>query len=102
MENRGGSIVQSLRGICVFLIALVCCSGSAFATTYYVATTGTDGNPGTSTQPWATLQHAVQTIAPGDTIIVRAGTYVGCRIERSGQPGALKTLQADAGAKVVI
>src|SRR5580765_6137522 len=29
------------------------------ATTYYVATTGNDSNPGTVGSPWLTLQHAV-------------------------------------------
>ncbi|MBE9565226.1 MAG: right-handed parallel beta-helix repeat-containing protein [Proteobacteria bacterium] len=78
-------------------LALLCLCGSAFATDYYVATDGDDGWPGTQAQPWATLQYAVDTIAPGDTILVRAGTYVGCRIEISGQAGALKTLKAYPG-----
>ena len=55
-------------------------AGSALATTYYVATDGSDSDPGTESQPWATLQHAVDTIAAGDTIIVKSGTYIGCRI----------------------
>ncbi len=32
-------------------------------TNYYVATTGSDGNVGTSASPWATLQHANDTLA---------------------------------------
>lgn len=31
-------------------------------TTYYVSTTGNDGNPGTSGSPWATIQHALNYI----------------------------------------
>src|SRR5712692_8582161 len=72
------------------------------AATFYVATTGNDGNPGTATQPWATLQHAVETIAPGDTIQVQAGTYVGVRIENSGTAALPKTLMAAAGAQVIV
>lgn len=43
---------------------------------YYVATTGNDtsGN-GSSSSPWKTIQKAVNTVSPGDTINVRAGTY---------------------------
>ncbi|HRF49186.1 MAG TPA: right-handed parallel beta-helix repeat-containing protein [Anaerolineales bacterium] len=43
--------------------------------TYYVATTGSDSSPGTFSQPWATLQHAGETAEPGDTVLVRGGTY---------------------------
>ena len=34
---------------------------------YYVATTGNDGNAGTFSSPWLTLQHAADTMAAGDT-----------------------------------
>ena len=78
-------------------VATVCLCGSALATDYYVATWGDNGNPGTETEPWATIQYAVDTIAPGDTIFVRAGTYVGCRIGTSGEAGAVKTLMAYPG-----
>ncbi len=53
--------------------------GRAGAATYWVATGGSDADSGNAwTKPWATLQHAVDTIAPGDTILVQAGTYAGC------------------------
>jgi parallel beta-helix repeat protein len=76
--------------------------GTASAATYYVATNGNDLFNGSSASPWRTLQRAVETIAPGDTILVRSGTYAGCRIRNSGTPAAPKTLAADAGATVVI
>ena len=34
--------------------------------TYYVATTGNDTAAGTSTAPWLTLQHGVDTIKAGE------------------------------------
>ena len=40
--------------------------------TYYVATTGNDGNPGTLASPWLTPNHAV---VCGDVIIAAAGSY---------------------------
>jgi parallel beta-helix repeat protein len=70
--------------------------------TFYVAPTGNDHGAGTSQAPWRTLQHAVDAIAPGDAIRVESGTYAGCRIGHSGQAGAVCTLEADAGAQVVI
>jgi hypothetical protein len=49
---------------------------AAAAATYYVATTGSDSNGGTSwSDAWKTIQHAVDNVSPGDTIQVAAGTY---------------------------
>lgn len=77
-------------------------SGAALGTTYYVATNGSDSNPGSQSQPWLTLQHAVQTIAAGDTIIVLPGTYAGCRIELTGTSGAPKTIMAQTPGSVTL
>jgi parallel beta-helix repeat protein len=84
------------------LAAALCLGGTASAATYYVATNGNDTFNGSSANPWATLQHAVETIAPGDTILVRSGTYAGCRIRNSGTASLPKTLARDAGATVVV
>jgi hypothetical protein len=48
---------------------------SAQAATYYVATTGSDSNPGTSAQPFRTITYAYSLAGPGTTIIVEPGTY---------------------------
>jgi MYXO-CTERM domain-containing protein len=48
---------------------------NAVAAEYYVATTGSDSNPGTIDSPFATLQKANDSAAAGDTIWMRAGTY---------------------------
>ncbi|PQO34486.1 pectate lyase [Bremerella cremea] len=47
----------------------------ATAATYFVAPDGTDTNPGTIEQPFATLGRAQQEVAPGDTVYLRGGTY---------------------------
>ncbi|HEY1613938.1 MAG TPA: right-handed parallel beta-helix repeat-containing protein [Rhizomicrobium sp.] len=44
-------------------------------TTYYVATNGNDGNSGSQAAPWLTIQHAADTVAAGDTVLVRGGVY---------------------------
>jgi parallel beta-helix repeat protein len=69
---------------------------------YYVAPTGSDTNAGTSAAPWATLQHAVDSVLPGDKIEILSGTYQGCRIGSSGTAAAPCTLEAAPGAHVVI
>jgi parallel beta-helix repeat protein len=87
-----------LRLGCLLALLVSACP----AATYYVGTTGSDNNPGTSASPWATLQHAVDGIAPGDTILVASGTYAGCRIGIPGGPSSPKTLKAAPGAAVLI
>jgi hypothetical protein len=44
-------------------------------TTYYVATNGNDSNNGSINSPWLTVQHAADTAAAGDTVLVREGVY---------------------------
>jgi hypothetical protein len=43
---------------------------------YYVdGTNGSDANPGTSAAPWRTVDHAIATLQPADTVIIAAGIY---------------------------
>jgi Right handed beta helix region/Protein of unknown function (DUF1565) len=41
----------------------------------YVAPNGSDAGPGTAEQPWRTLDRALEAVGPGDTVVLRAGTY---------------------------
>lgn len=56
------------------LIALTLTS-TLVANTYYVATTGSDTNPGSIETPFQTIQHAVDIMQSGDTCYLRAGSY---------------------------
>ena len=71
-------------------------------TGFFVATNGSDANAGTAAAPWATLQHAVNAVEPGDVIEVESGTYAGCRIGTTGTASAPITLEAASGASVWI
>jgi len=82
------------------LVLLVALAVTSYGATYYVATNGSDNNPGTQALPWLTLQKAVDTIASGDTILVQPGTYVGCRIRYSGAAGSPKTLKANGAVLI--
>ncbi|HWF92359.1 MAG TPA: right-handed parallel beta-helix repeat-containing protein [Terriglobales bacterium] len=55
----------------------LCVTGAAgqVNTSYYVALTGSDSNPGTLASPWRTIQHAADTAQAGSTVNVRAGIY---------------------------
>jgi MYXO-CTERM domain-containing protein len=48
---------------------------NALAAEYYVATTGSDSNPGTLAAPFATFQKGADTAVAGDTVWIRGGTY---------------------------
>jgi parallel beta-helix repeat protein len=45
--------------------------------TYYVANTGNDSDNGSQAHPFATMQHAMMSLQPGDTLDVEAGSYAG-------------------------
>jgi parallel beta-helix repeat protein len=74
-------------------------AASAQADTYYVAPppAGSNANPGTIAQPWATLQHAADTVQPGDTVLVRGGDYAGAEFTTSGTALAPIVLAAYPG-----
>jgi|GEM_PF-5703747 len=42
---------------------------------FFVAPNGNNYNPGTIDMPWATWDHALESIDPGDTVYVRGGIY---------------------------
>jgi parallel beta-helix repeat protein len=78
---------------------------SAVATTYYVATNGSDSYAGTQAAPLATIQKAVSLVSAGGTIAVRGGTYAlttNIQITKSGTAAAPITLTAHQGEKVII
>ncbi len=49
--------------------------GSLSAGKYYIALTGSNSNNGSITSPWATIMYAVAHTSPGDSILIRGGTY---------------------------
>ncbi|MET9904767.1 sigma-70 family RNA polymerase sigma factor [Streptomyces sp. NPDC006446] len=80
------------------------------APTYFVSSTGSDSNPGTSAaSPFRTLQKAADLAGPGDVVAVMNGTYTEPRkganvltIKRSGRPGAPITFTAYPGHRPVL
>ncbi len=79
--------MKLLCGILTGLWILV--SGIAIAgTTYYVSPAGDDTNDGI-TLPWATIQHGVESLSQGDTLIVQEGIYYepqGIMIDNDSNP----------------
>ena len=46
-----------------------------FSTTWFVATNGSNANPGTIYAPFQTIQQAANLAQPGDTVMIRGGIY---------------------------
>src|SRR5450755_266020 len=59
----------------VILLAGVSAAFGQTNSSFYVATSGNDSNPGTQAAPWRTIQHAANTARAGSTVNVRGGTY---------------------------
>jgi len=72
------------------------CGGSACH--YVDGTAGNDANPGTSSAPWRTIQHAADVMNPGDTVVVNDGVYTGganvVTVSRSGTASEWLVLRA--------
>ncbi len=86
-------------------------SGSVYATTYHVATAGSDNGDGlTQATAWFTIGRAQRTVKAGDTVMVHGGTYaftnanaptlIGGEFTTSGTAAAMITYTAVAGEPV--
>jgi len=86
------------------LLGSAALAGKAGAEIYYVAPspTGSDSNIGSADSPWETLQHAVDSVQEGDTILVREGDYVGAHITTSGSAEEPITLAVYPGEEARI
>lgn len=70
---------------------------------YYVAPNGDDGDPGTETRPWRSIQKAADTLVAGDTVYIKAGTYREAVVPRnSGSAGQYITYAAYPGDTVIL
>jgi parallel beta-helix repeat protein len=94
--------MKGLKQLLLSILAVLLLGAAASANTFFVSTSGSDSNAGSSSLPWRTIQHAVDTIAAGDTIIVQPGAYAGCRISRSGAASGACTLRAASPGSVLI
>lgn len=83
--------------------SLLLAASGAPGATYHVAPGGSDASPGTLEAPFATVQHAANLALPGDTILLRAGTYRQVvTLTRSGTSGAGIVLAAFPGERPVL
>lgn len=92
--------VGACRFLSTGLLFVLATAGSyAHAATYYVDPTGSDINAGTLEEPWRTIQHAADTLAAGDTVLIQPGVYLeSVSLTISGAPGQPITYRALPGA----
>ncbi|MDD4970759.1 MAG: right-handed parallel beta-helix repeat-containing protein [Paludibacter sp.] len=71
---------------------------------YFVAPApnGNDNNPGSLEKPFLTISRGIAVAIPGDTIMIRAGTYMPFTITKDGSAGKLYHLLAYPGERVII
>lgn len=99
---------QSLSGTTTIYLPVITTSVAAPTVTgYFVATTGSDSNPGTLNSPWRTIQHAVGAAPNNKTIYIRAGEFTGFVVERtnltiSGYPGETPSILNDGNSKYTV
>jgi len=82
---------------------------------YFVATNGSDSNPGTISQPFRTIAKGVSMLTPGKTLLVRSGTYAeslqntipggtswSSPVTIEAYPGEAVTIQPPSGASFAL
>lgn len=78
-------------------------SARAAGNTYYVATNGSNSNPGSIDKPFKTIQKAASIVQAGDTVYVRGGTYnEKVIVNNSGAAGNFITFSAYNNETVII
>jgi parallel beta-helix repeat protein len=68
--------------------------------TLFVSTGGDDANDGSEASPWRTLQHAADQVQAGDTVVVRAGNYVGFYLDADGTAANPIVFRGEPGAAI--
>ncbi|HUS81406.1 MAG TPA: hypothetical protein VM283_09085, partial [Armatimonadota bacterium] len=80
------------------MAGLMVMAGMAHAATWHVSPAGSDANPGTEDQPFATIARVVDAVAPGDTVIIHAGVYPEAVVMKtSGEPDRPIVFQGERG-----
>jgi len=77
------------RSLLMYVVIVTCSVANLYSAEYFVSPSGSDTNPGSRAQPFATIQRASGLLQPGDTCYIRKGTYREVlRPARSGREGA--------------
>lgn len=104
--DRINSLLSALKMVVMIVVAIISLSLNVHAamTNYFIGGTGaSDNNPGTSSQPFATIQKAASVAVAGDIVNIRTGTYRETIVPaNSGTPGNPIIYQPDGNAVVTV
>jgi NPCBM/NEW2 domain-containing protein/pectate lyase-like protein len=109
--TRERRIIAVLSAACAVLLVIAVWavatrgegSPSKARPTFWVAEGGSDAGEGARDDPWATLQHAADTVAAGSVVYVRGGVYdQRFDVRVSGMPGRPIAFEAAPGQRVVL
>jgi hypothetical protein len=77
LTSRGRWAAAALVAVSAGAPALVATSAPASASSeqYFVAPWGSDSASGSRSRPFRTIEHAMETVRAGDTVVVRKGVY---------------------------
>ena len=102
MQSRPALLIPLPIIFALLALVSILVSVPAFPATFAVDPKGNDANPGDSTAPWRTIQHAATIASAGDTVVIRAGSYSeSVSLTRSGAAGNPIVFTADPGAVLV-
>ena len=102
-------MTRKLRTSLLILTVLIAgfMAQSAWATTYYVATNGSNSGSGTQASPWQSVSYAASKVGSGNTIYVNAGTYtdnttvnLGTGVSIIGAGSSSVTINTSAGTYI--
>jgi hypothetical protein len=89
--------------ICAIISLSMLTPQGATAETYHVAPNGSDSKSGSIDAPWATFGHAMTNLQPGDTLVIKEGTYhQSLNVKVSGTPDKPITIKAEHDGKVIV
>ncbi len=99
--------ISSLLRLTIVSVSVLClacgCALTHGGHSYYVATNGSDTNPGTKARPFKTVQQAVGALKPGDTVLIGEGRYPAFVVQNlHGTAEAPITFKSYRGEKAVI
>jgi hypothetical protein len=72
---KRANIMKHSLGIGLFRLLLLVAGAHVYSAEFFVSPTGDDAAAGSIEHPFATIQRAQQAAAPGDTVLIRGGTY---------------------------
>ena len=102
--NRGSRELVTVKSLIAAPMIFLVGTMSAYAATYYVATTGDDATgDGSLNNPWRTIQKASDNAVAGDTVEIMAGTYSETIVPtNSGTDGSPITYKAHGSDEVIV